>query len=187
VAQNRIYGYRVDNNVAQEELTGFELKKNVSIHYQDKLLLDKLVVAASRSRIFDLVKVDYLVKDLQSIQDRLMQEAAGIIKRKAGQYEKLLGIKALPPPQLYAEKPSIYYPSEMYDSYTAYESEQVDRQEYRSKYVVHDLRKPRTFFFNPLTADGFDHVINPVVLEPVVQFTLYLKVKYDTAAPGKER
>jgi uncharacterized protein YggE len=179
VAQNKIYGYRVDNNVAKEELAGFELKKNISVHYRDKLLLDQLVLAAAQAKIFDLVKVDYIVRDTEQVQDRLMQEAAGVIKRKEARYEKLLGIKLLPPPQVYAEKPSIYYPSEMYQSYTAYEAEQVDRDLYRSKYLVQDLRKNRTFFFNPLTPDGFDNVINPVVLEPVVQFTLYLKVKYD--------
>ena len=179
VAQTRIYDYRLDNNLAKEELAGFELKKNVSIHYRDKLLLDRLVVAASRLKIYDLVKVDYIVKDPERIQEHLMQEATGIIKRKAARYAKLLGIELLPPPQVYAEKPSIYYPTEMYDSYTAYESQRVDRDQYRSKYLVQDLRKSRTFFFNPLTADGFDYVINPVVLEPVVQFTLYLKVKYD--------
>ena len=40
-------------------------------------------------------------------------------------------------------------------------------------------RKARTFYFNALDGNGFDKVINPVVLEPVVQFTLYLKVKYE--------
>ncbi len=40
-------------------------------------------------------------------------------------------------------------------------------------------RKSRTFYYNPLSADGFDRVIDPVVLEPVVQFTLYLKLRYE--------
>jgi uncharacterized protein YggE len=179
VAQNKIYGYRVQDNVAKEELVGFELKKNIAIHYRDKLLLDKLVIAASRSKIYDLIKVDYIVKDPQPIQDRLMEEAAGIIKRKMASYEKLLGIRLLPPPQVYAEKPSVYYPAEMYESYAAYEAERVEPEQYRSKYLVQNMRKGRTFFFNALNADGFDAVLNPVVVEPVVQFTLYLKVKYD--------
>ena len=55
------------------------------------------------------------------------------------------------------------------------------------EYVIQHLRKGRTFFFNTLTADGFDTVLNPVVIEPVVQFTLYLKVKYDIEArPDKK-
>jgi uncharacterized protein YggE len=179
IAQEKIYGYRVQDNVAREELAGFELKKNVSIHYKDKPLLDQLVIAASRVKIFDLVKVDYIVKDPGPIQSRLMEEAAAIIKRKAAAYNKLFGISLSSPPQVYASKPSVYYPSEMYDAYTAYESERVDRALFQSKYAVQDLRKSRTFYFNPLNANGFDTVLNPVVVEPVVQFTLYLKLKYD--------
>jgi uncharacterized protein YggE len=184
-SQNKIYGYQVAGNVAKENLVGFELKKNVSVHYRDKLLLDKLVVAASRSQIFDLIKVDYVIRDAAAAQNRLLEEAAGVVKQKAARYEKLLGIKLLPPAQVYAEKPSIYYPTEMYDSYTAFESEEMDADYYRQKFTVQGARKGRTFFFNALNADGFDLVINPIVIEPVVQFTLYLKVRYEIEQPKK--
>src|SRR6267154_1026947 len=109
VFQNKIYGYKVTGDVAKENLVGFELKKNISIHYKDKALLDKLVIAASQARIFDLIKVDYIVKDTGAVQDKLMDEAAKIIKAKTGRYEKLLGVKLQSPGQIYAEKPSIYY------------------------------------------------------------------------------
>lgn len=178
-AQNKIYGYQVTGSIAKENLVGFELKKNISIHYQDKMLLDKLVIAASSAKIFDLIKVDYIVKDASPIQNRLSEEAAKIIKQKAARDERLLNIKLLPTAQIYAEKPSVYFPTEMYDSYTAYESEEISPDYYRDKYTVQQARKSRTFFFNPLNADGFDVVINPIVIEPVVQFTLYLKVKYE--------
>lgn len=180
VSQNRIYEFRIAGDLAKEELAGFEVKKNVSIHYRDKLLLDKLIVAASRSKIFDLIKVDYIVKDQGVVENRLMEEAAKIIKQKAARYEQLLGVKAEPPVRIYAEKPSIYFPVEMYDSYTAQESESLsntyDRD--RGRYAIQGARKSKTFFFNALNGDGFDVVINPVTVEPVVQFTLYLKVEY---------
>ncbi|MGH9854519.1 MAG: SIMPL domain-containing protein [Blastocatellia bacterium] len=178
-AQNKIYGFQVEDNIAREKLAGFELKKNISIHYKDKLLLDKLVIAAAEAKIFDLIKVDYIVTDTGSVQTRLMEEATKVIKQKAAGYEKLLDIKLLPPAQVYAAKPSIYYPTEMYDSYTAQESEQIIGYNDRQRYTVQGARKSRTFFFNALDADGFDRVINPVVIEPVVQFTFYLKVKYE--------
>jgi uncharacterized protein YggE len=184
-AQNKIYAYQVSSNIAKENLVGFELKKNIAIHYQDKTLLDKLIIAASKSKIFDLIKVDYIVRNTAPIHNRLMDEAAIIIKQKAARDEKLLGIKLLAPAQIYAEKPSIYYPTEMYDSYSAYESEEISSDYYREKYTVQNARKSRTFFFNALNADGFDVVINPVVIEPVVQFTLYLKVKYEIEQPKK--
>lgn len=185
-AQNKIYGFQVTGSIAREKLVGFELKKNVAVHYKNKLLLDRLVIAASRAKIFDLIKVDYVVRDPSIIQGKLMDDAAQVIKQKAATYERLLGIKLQPPVQVYAEKPSIYFPTEMYDSYTASESEEMSSDSDRQKYTIQGARKSRTFFFNGLNADGFDHVTNPVVIEPVVQFTLYLKVKYEIE-PTKNR
>lgn len=182
-AQNKIFGYQVEGTIAKEKLVGFELKKNVSVHYQDKALLDRLVIAASRSKIFDLIKVDYVVRDTSKVRGRLMEEAAGVISRKAESYTKLFGVRLRPPAQVYAEKYSTYYPTEMYDSYTAFESEEMSSDFYRQKYTIQGARKSRTFFFNALNADGFDLVFEPVVIEPVVQFTLYLKVKYEIEQP----
>jgi hypothetical protein len=150
-------------------------------------MLDRLTVLASQSKIYDLIKVDYVVSDTAPIQNRLMDEAAKIVEQKMARYQRLLGIKLRPPAQVYAERPSVYYPTEMYDSYAAYESEDIeqDSDELKQKYTIKNARKSRTFFFNPLDADGFDTVINPVVIEPVVQFTLYLKVKYEIEQPSK--
>lgn len=178
-AQNKIYGYQVEGTIAKEKLVGFELKKNVSVHYQDKALLDKLVIAASRSKIFDLIKVDYVVRDTGKVRARLMEEAAGVISRKSESYMKLFGVRLRPPAQVFTERYSTYYPTELYDSYTAFEAEEMSSDYYRQKYTIQGARKSRTFFFNALNADGFDLVLEPVVIEPVVQFTLYLKIKYE--------
>jgi uncharacterized protein YggE len=96
-AQNKIYGFQVTGAIARERLVGFELKKNVSVHYKDKLLLDKLVIAASKSKIFDLIKVDYVVRDPAAIQGKLMDDAAQVIKQKAAMYEKTPGHKTSAP------------------------------------------------------------------------------------------
>jgi hypothetical protein len=163
----------------QEKLVGFKLKKNVSIHYKDAAQLEKLTLAAAKVQIFDLIKVDYIVKDINRVQDKLMEEAARITKNKIARYEKLLGIKLQPPAQVYAEKSAIHYPAQMYGSYTAYGSEEAPGLDRDRKYTVRSARKTQTFFFNSLDGDGFDAVINPVITEPVVQCTLYLKVKYE--------
>src|SRR4051812_39735374 len=52
-SQNKIYGYELAGNRAIEKLVGFELKKNVSVHYRDRDMLDKLTVLASQSKIYD--------------------------------------------------------------------------------------------------------------------------------------
>jgi uncharacterized protein YggE len=178
-AQTKTYEYKVEGNLARERLAGFELKKTVAIHYRDKALLDRLVIAASRAKIYDLIKVAYVVSDQAPIQERLADAAAAVVKAKAARRERLLGIKFRAVPQVYAERSSTYFPTDMYDSYTASESEGVSGGADRSQTTVQSLRKSRTFYFNPLDADGFDRVIDPVILEPVVQFTLYLKLKYE--------
>ncbi len=179
VTQTKIYGFEVAGDIAKEKLVGFVLKKNLSVHYRDRSLIDKLVVTAARSKIYDLIKVDYIVKDVNLMQDKLMGEATKIIQQKVARYDKLLGIKLVPPAQVFAEVPAVYYPTEMYDSYTAAETEYISGPPDRQRFTVQLARKGTTFVFNGLSGDGFDQVINPVVIEPVVQFTLYLKVKYE--------
>ncbi len=179
IAQNKIYGFDIDGNLAKEKLAGFEIKKNISISYGDKSDLDRLVAAAARSEVFDLVKVDYFVKDLGRVHDRLAIEAARILKKKKARYEDLLDLKLSAPTQVYADRVAVHYPTRLYDTYTAQESEQVNGGVDRQRFRVQSVRKPATFYFNGLDADGFDEVINPVVIEPVIQFTLYQKVRYE--------
>jgi uncharacterized protein YggE len=181
VAQNKVYGFQVQGDSAQEKLVGFELKKNISIRYQESAQIEKLTLAAAKAQVFDLVKVDYIVTDSSRIQNQLTEEAGRVIKNKITRYEKLLGIKLQPPAQIYMERPATYYPTQLYDSYAAFESEEIHPD--RQKYTVKTARKSRTFFFNSLDGNGFDAVVNPVVTEPVVQFTLYLKVKYEVEQP----
>lgn len=65
-------------------------------------MLDKLTVLASQSKIFDLIKVDYIVGDTAAVQNRLMEEAAKVIEQKGARYQRLLGVKLRPPAQVYA-------------------------------------------------------------------------------------
>lgn len=177
IVQNRIYGFEVTGDLAREKLTGYELKKNVSVRCGTRALMERCIEAASGVEVFDLVKVDYVVKNIGAIQSRLMEEASKVIRRKSGDHARLLGVSLRPAPQVLAERHRAYYPTEMYDSYVAQESEDVSTSYYRQNRVVQSARKPRTFYYNPLDGGGFDAVVNPVVLEPVVQFALYLKVR----------
>jgi uncharacterized protein YggE len=177
VAQNRIYGYDVSKeNLAKEIVVGFEVKKNISIRYKDYALLDKMTAAASKSGIFDLVKVDYVVKDIAAARRRIMEEAAKVIKTKMEEQEQLLGVKVGQPTQVMPSQLSVYYPVEMYDSYVAQESEEV--YGYRQGMTVQRARKPRTFYYNALAAKDFDVAVNPSLIEPAVQFAIYVRVKY---------
>jgi len=177
VAQNRIYGYDTSQqNLAKEVVVGFEVKKNISIRYKQKSVLDALTAAASKAGIFDLVKVDYVLKDVGSARKRIMEEAAKVIKTKMEEQEQLLGVKVGQITQVMPSQVSIYYPVEMYESYVAQESE--DMYGYRQNLNIQRARKPKTFYYNPLSPSDFDVAINPSLIEPAVQVAIYVRVKY---------
>jgi uncharacterized protein YggE len=175
ITQNRIYDFSVAKSSAVEKFQGFELKKNIAVRYKDKSLLEKMLAAASKSSIFDLIKVDYIVSDMTGMRDKLLEEAAKIVRKKEEIYTRMLGIK-MRPAVVVTEKFNAFFPSEMYSSYTAFESGNVDPR-YRDVSVV-EKRKASTFYYNPLHPGEFDATINSVGVEPVVQLTLYLRVKY---------
>ncbi|MBI4747853.1 MAG: SIMPL domain-containing protein [Acidobacteria bacterium] len=171
--QNRIYDFNLSKGIAKEKAAGFEAKRTVSVHYTKSDLFDQIVANASAAGVFDLVKVDYIVKDVSKIKNALLEAAQKVIKDKEARYGTLFGIKVGSRMQVDMEKYSVYYPAELYSTYTAYESGAVS---YSAD--TQEARKSQTVFFNPLNADGFDTVINPVVLEPVIQFTVFLRVIY---------
>ena len=185
ITQTKLYRYEVGGEFLDEKLLGFELKKNVSIRYKEEGQIEPVALAAARSGIVDLIKVDYVMEDVERIQDRLREEAVRRIEHKMSRYERLLGIKLRPPGQVYTESYAMHYPTEMYDSYSVSNSEVVYGSHLRRKYVVREARKSSTTFFDALDADGFDAVIDPVVVKPVVQCTLYLKLKYDIEKAGR--
>lgn len=178
ITQNRVYDYAVAGNTASEKLSGFEVKKNVAVRYKDATLLDKMLAEAAKVNIFDLVKVDYVVSDMSRVRAALMEEAAKVIKKKEESYARLLNIK-MHPVAVFQEKHNAFFPSEMYSAYTAYESGRVT--DYRANVNVLQQRKSSTFYFSPLNVSEFDSVTNAIGVEPVVQCTLYLKVKYTLA------
>jgi uncharacterized protein YggE len=176
--QTRTYDYKIAGNVANESVAGFIVKKTVSVHFKGKEWMNKLMAAAAKSDVYDLIKVDYLVNNAAAVREKLFEEGVRIIKEKAGRYDKTLGLKFRSQLQIIREDYNTIFPTEAYDSYTAFESGRVSESEYSNRNRVKEARKNETFFFNAQDPGNFDHIINPVVTEPVVQFSLYLQIKY---------
>jgi len=177
ITQNRVYNFTPANDgTIRERLEGFETKKTIAVRYTDRAVLEKLLAAAAQASIFDLIKVDYVIHDMSKIRARLFEEASRIIKQKEQGYARALdlGFKRRAISQ---ETYDTFYPAELYQTYTAFESGTVE-QSYDSRMRVVRERKSSTSYLEPLDRSSFDMVINPVGLEPVVQNTLYLRVRY---------
>jgi len=178
ITQNRVYDFTVSGSQATENLTGFETKKTIAIRYKNRELFERIVSAAADSRIFDLIKVDYIVSDFDTVRASLFDAAVKVLKTKEQKYANALGV-SLGGVGLSIEKYDVAYPSEAYQKYQAFETGDatVYNNQGTSSRVVQ--RKSFTFYYDPFEASGFDTVLTPLGLEPAVQFSIYLRMQYE--------
>jgi uncharacterized protein YggE len=177
ITQNKVYDYKTQGNDVIETPAGFETKKTIAIRYKDRSMFEKIVAEAAKQQIFDLIKVDYIVSDFDSVRTRLFDEAVKVIKSKEAKYASLLGVK-LSPVGLANEKYDAFYPSEEYQKYQAFETGSAYNSNNRG--VTVSARKASTFYYSPMSGENFDKMLNPLGIEPLVQFTLYLRMDYDS-------
>ncbi len=177
ITQNRVYDFKQADNTYIQYVKGFELKKNVIIHVEDKKLIDKIMIIAAKYEILDIIKVDYLVKDIQMIYNQLFLEAVKVIKHKKKLYTQLTEAQLAPVSQIYGEQFSIAYPANRYKKYNAFESSSLSLPFHRS-YPKLFSKKVTSFYYDKVNYAGFDKIVNPVFIEPAIQFILVVQVKF---------
>lgn len=175
ITQNKVYDFNTAGQIVTEKLSGFETKKNIALRYKSRDMLEKLLTAAAKRSIFDLIEVKYILSDTADVRAKLYEEAVRVIKQKEANYDRSFGIK-LTPTALANEKYDAFYPSERYSGYRAFDAATASGDYDR---LVTRLRKTSTLYYDPLEASNFDSVLNKIDLEPTIQFTLYFRLQYD--------
>ena len=178
ITQKRVEDVRSSNKPGfthEEYLRGFELTRNVIVPFRRIEVLDKMLVAAATDSIYDLVKVDYVVSDPEAVYASLFKAATEILARKRASYLQLTAAQLRPRAQPYAERFAVFQPAGQYQAYSATVTANFTTNEYTRLKQTPELT---TYYYSPPSADGFDRVINPVVTEPAVTYTLAIQVKY---------
>jgi uncharacterized protein YggE len=152
---------------------GFELQKNVHVRYQQPALLEKIVTAAARQEIYDIVKVDYFIKDPQAVYTELRAAAFRYLTEIKGQYRQL-GLRLDSAYAITAENAWVAYPINRYETYQAFTTQSLDLDGKTGK----SADKPTSRFYNAVPANDYDIVLNPEILEPAVQFSYNLVVRF---------
>ena len=161
---------------------GFELQKNVHVRYTKPGLLDDIVTAAAQQEIYDIVKVDYFVKDPNKVYKELREAAFVYLNDIEAKYRSI-GIQLDSAYLLTAENAWVAYPINRYESYQAFSTQLLDQSD-KNNAVVNTADKPVSRFYNAIPANDYDIVINPEILEPAVQFSFNLIARY-TLEPYK--
>jgi hypothetical protein len=161
---------------------GFELKKNLHIEYQDPEQLREISLILSQSEIFDLVRVDYFSKDLEKVKTQLMDRALLKLGEKKAKIEKLLNLKLDTLNQNMTDAYRVVYPVERYQSYQKYSAS----SQYSAK-TGPTVGQSNTVYYQPIIDKEFDFVVNPLVVEPVIQVLYEIIVKVDEASFGRRQ
>ena len=150
---------------------GFEIQKNIHIRFTDPGVLDRIVTAAAKEEIYDLVKVDYYIQDQGARYDTLRTFARRTMQQKLDHFEKL-GLKVAESHRTGAEQNGAHFPLERYTAYSA--NTRLSLNSRRRGQIVNDIRRPSTLFYNKVPYSSFDLVLHPEITEPPVQFTYNL-------------
>ncbi|MFD1602063.1 SIMPL domain-containing protein [Flavobacterium artemisiae] len=173
-----VYEYEVEKKVFNRKTynevpVGFELKKNIHIKFSDPNQLNDFISILSNYEIYDLVRVDYFSNALETIKKEMMNKAKLLIQEKIKNYELLLGETFANAEKRIADDFVVNLPVEMYNSYEAYNSSSLNLKKSAN---VNQTNKSTTLYYQPVFNKEFDFIINPAVLEPVIQVQYEVKI-----------
>ncbi|MDY0140846.1 MAG: hypothetical protein RBR97_03005 [Bacteroidales bacterium] len=157
---------------------GFEIKKNIHIRYTDCKDADKYLKLAAKNEIYDIIRVDYIVNNHKAVYDSIRQECVRLISKQVGDYKKM-GVDFEADYTSMEETNSCTYPIARYSSFTSYMPSNYDPLTNGNTEI--NLVNPNekiNIFYNKLPYNYYDIVINPDVVEPVVQFSQTVKIKF---------
>lgn len=161
---------------------GFELQKNLHIRYRQPALLEKILTAAAKQEIYDIIKVDYFIDQPQVIYQQLRDAAFQYLAVVRDQYRRN-GINLDSAQVQPAENAWVAYPANRYERYQAFSSEPLEAGAERGA-IVNSAEKPVARFYNAIPPNDYDIVINPEILQPAIQFSYNLVLRF-TLPPVK--
>lgn len=163
---------------------GFEIKKNIHLKFKDPNVLNDMIKIFAQNEIYDLVRVDYYIENIEEIKMQMLQKANDILKGKMNIYKEMLGESFDNYTKSFNEEYKTFLPVEMYKSYQAANSRNLHLWKAEQ---VQSQAKTTTIHYQPVFSKGFDFVMNPVIMEPVVQVLYEFKLQMIKNDEPKEK
>lgn len=170
---------RFNKKTYTEKPAGFELKKNLIIKYKGRVL-DKIISACAVEEVYDFVKVDYVLGNVDAIMQKLQAKTLEVFSSKLKFYGQLKGEDLSQKKRTFSESFNVMYPVESYASYSAFARHQLP---FAKNSVVNEVQKADTQYYNPVLFKGHSYVINPELTEPSVQLFYDVTITVDLTKP----
>ncbi|WP_289046071.1 SIMPL domain-containing protein [uncultured Olleya sp.] len=154
---------------------GFELQQNIHIKFNNTRQFENILTACAKNEIYNLVKVDYFIDNIAQVYKNLQTELLALIDDKK-KYYTLLGFNLSEYHVMMADQKYCYFPKDFYQSYQAFNS--ISFQALKQDKGVTEAKKQTSYYYQPLTYENYDVIINPSILEPVVQIGMEIKLQF---------
>lgn len=179
ISQMKVYDYSLENNKAEQFQKGFEIKKNIIITSNNITDIEKIISAASKYEIYDIIKVDYENDDVMKIRSNLFNEALAIAELKKETYTKAFRKRIIGTPNA-TENFAIYFPKTQYKKYQAYDNSEIETlyRNHNQNFIKKLARKNTTYYYDGQDISDFDKVINTAKSEIGIQYELSITITY---------
>ncbi len=167
--EKKVFSKRTYNEVP----VGFELKQNLHIKLNEAARLNELITLLANSEIYDLVRMDYYSTQLESIKAELKDKVKATFAEKQKFYEATLGESFATAEKKITDGFSLTSPSELYNTYEAYSSTPIPSKHSGN---VLQANKSATQYYRPIANRDFDVVLNPIIVEPMIQVVYEMKM-----------
>ncbi|MFK7746978.1 MAG: SIMPL domain-containing protein [Kordia sp.] len=154
---------------------GFELQQNIHIQFKKTQQFEKILAACAANEIYNLVKVDYFIENIREVYKKLQTSLVSLIKEEK-EYYKILGFDLSNYNAIMADDKYCYFPKDFYQNYQAYNS--VSFEALKKKKGVTKAKKQTSYYYQPVSTENYDIVLNAAILEPVVQVGMQIKLVY---------
>ncbi|TSE08923.1 SIMPL domain-containing protein [Aquimarina algiphila] len=162
---------------------GFELQQNLHIKFTNVNQFEKILSACANNEIYNLVKVDYFINDIQAVYKQLRAEILKTLKEKQ-QFYTDLGFDLTSYEPIIADTKYCHFPKEFYKNYQAFNSTSLET--FNKKQGIVTAKKQTTYYYDPITYKDYDMVINSSIVEPVIQIGMEIKLQY-TPKPKEQK
>jgi len=159
--------------------TGFEMKKNIHVRFNQHDRLNDLIAAAAKAEMYDLVKVEYNVEAMDRIYNELRIKAEEILQQKTESFTRIgFDLQILN----YNSNQGSVYPADRYVKYLAANTgipKTYSKRASKDKPIEYNYAdKNTTVYYEKLPYSRFDVVLNADALEPTVQFYYSVTAQY---------
>ena len=178
--EKKVFSKRTYNELP----VGFELKQNLHIKIREASQLNELIILLSNSEIYDLVRMDYYASNLEAVKKELMTKVKAAFAEKQKLYETTLGESFATAEKKITDGFAQTSPSQQYKSYEAYNSASLQGK--RAGNIL-QANKSTTQYYQPIADKDFDVVLNPIIVEPVIQLIYEMKMSVNCPEKNKSK